>query len=342
MKVALDISPLNSAHKTRGIGTYTKNLLNGLLKSKTNVATFNKNFDDVEADIFHFPYFDFYFRSLKLKNNSKNIVTVHDVIPLVFPDKFPSGIRGKLNLFSQKNKLKKADAIICDSINSKKDINAYLKITNDKIYNIHLAPSSVFQKLSDERLKKINKKLNLPEDFFLYVGDLNWNKNVENLLYAVNIAKVNLVMVGAAFENKNLKELQQIRALIKKLKIENKIKILGFISDSELGGVYNLAKATILPSFYEGFGLPVLESMACQTPVICSNNSSLLEICSKETFFCNPHSPEDIAKNIEKVNDLKSSEKEQLAEKLKDHAAKFTWNKTIEETIKVYKKIYDN
>ena len=144
-------------------------------------------------------------------------------------------------------------------------------------------------------------------------------------------------MVGKALADNNLRETQQINEQIKNLKIENKVTKTGFVKDEDLVSLYNAAKATILPSFYEGFGLPVLESMACGTPVICSNVSSISEIVGKDAIFCDPSDPEDIAKQIEKVFDISQKEHELLSQKLIKHAGLFTWGKVARQTIDVYK-----
>src|SRR5579872_4721031 len=125
MKIALDISPLKSAHKVRGIGSYTQNLLNQFKKNtqKDMEIVFFEDADaQIDADIIHHPYFDIFFRTLNTKKGTKTVVTIHDVIPLVFPNYFPVGPKGFLNLFFQKRALSKCDAIICDSQTSKKDI----------------------------------------------------------------------------------------------------------------------------------------------------------------------------------------------------------------------------
>lgn len=339
MKVAFDISPIHSGHQVRGIGSYTKNLYEQFQKYKNNDISFefiqdpNENTD---AQIIHHPYFDLFSRTLHSKNQSKTIVTIHDVIPLVFPQRFPSGIKGYINLFFQKNTLKKCKAIICDSKASKADIIRKLSIDSKKIHVVYLAPAPYFKK-SASNLLEIAKKYKLPKDFILYVGDVNWNKNLNNLIEAIHIFKKNLVMVGKALTQDNLAETQQIIQKIKSLKLEDKITRLGYVPDKDLVSLYNSATVTVLPSFYEGFGLPVLESMACGTPVICSNVSSISEIAGKDAIFCDPSDPNDIAKQIKTVFTLSQKERQSLSQKLIKHAETFTWEKVAKQTIDIYK-----
>src|SRR5690349_19724279 len=129
MKIAFCVEPLKSAHKTRGIGYYTKNLLDELNKDKTiEVLEFTRPSEIKEADVVHYPWFDFYFHSLTNKKRFPTVMTVHDTIPMIFKENYTIGIRGKINFTLQKIALKNCRAIITDSHASKKDISRYLKI----------------------------------------------------------------------------------------------------------------------------------------------------------------------------------------------------------------------
>src|SRR5690606_743268 len=150
-----------------------------------------------DVDIIHYPYFDPFFLTLPLKKRVKTIVTVHDLTPLVFPDAFPAGIKGKLSWQVQKYSLKSASAIIADSEASKKDIIRLTGIDSNKIHVVYLAAGEEFERLqlSDTRNKELRKKYKLPENFLLYVGDVTWNKNLPRLLDAIEEANVPLVMI---------------------------------------------------------------------------------------------------------------------------------------------------
>ena len=340
MKVAVDISPLKTGHQTRGIGSYTRNLQKAFQKNSMGVdfEFFEDPKSPPRADIVHYPYFDLFKRTLPIKKTAKRVVTIHDVIPLVFPNYFPAGIRGYINLFFQKIALKNCDAVLCDSKTSKADIVDKLSIPASKIHVVYLAPPQIFHKIADG-LSIIAKKYSLPEKFVLYVGDVNWNKNIHSILEAVKISKKKLVLVGKAFIQKDLRETREIDKTISKLKIKNSVIKTGFVPDEDLVKIYNLASVTVLPSFYEGFGLPVLESMACGTPVVTSSVSSLSEIAGENAFFCNPSDPNDIAKKIDKVFSLSQKQKDALSEKLIVHALRFSWDKVARETVSIYKRL---
>ncbi|OGD83124.1 hypothetical protein A2165_01980 [Candidatus Curtissbacteria bacterium RBG_13_40_7] len=345
MRVALDINPTITGHKLRGIGVYTQRLKEEFHKG--NWPAEFEFFEDPDspppADVIHHPYFDLFFHTLAHNEPSGRVVTIHDVIPLVFPTYFPAGIRGYLNLFFQKKALKNVDAVICDSQTSKEDVIAKLSIPKDKIHVIYLAPGPDYKPITDKSfLSNVAKKYALPKEFILYVGDVNWNKNILNLLEAIKHARVNLVMVGQALIDKNLDQVKEINKKISKLGLQKKILRTGYIPDEDLIAIYNLASLTVLASFYEGFGLPVLESMACGTSVVCSKLASLPEIAGNLANFCDPEDPQDIAKKISLVLNLPQKEKQNISQNLIRHASKFTWHKVAQQTINVYKKVYEN
>ncbi len=343
MIVAVDISPLSSGHSVRGIGTYTHNLTEVFSSRNWGIhfKFFKGSTNPIDADIIHYPYFDLFFHTLYIRKLQKRVVTIHDVIPLISPKHFPVGLKGRFNFILQKIALKNVDAVICDSQTSKQDIAVKLAVPLDKIHVIFLAPGRQFKIINDKKsLLKIQKKYHLPEQFILYVGDVNWHKNIPNLLQAVKIAKVNLVMVGQALVDNSLPQTRQINQLISKLGLTSQVIKTGYVPDKDLTAIYNLATATVSPSFYEGFGLPVLESMACGTPVICSNIASIAEIAGP-ALICDPTNPANIAAKINSILAFPEVVRKKYSQKLIDHASHYTWSKVATETIKVYKKLFD-
>lgn len=347
MKVAVDISPLKTGHRYRGIGVYTKNLVGALQSIKApdfSVQLIESGKILKDCDLAHYPYFDFFFLTLPLIKKKKTVVTVHDCIPLVFPEHYPPGPKGKVKFFIQKLSLKNVSAVITDSDNSKKDIEKFLGVPEEKINTVYLAADPAFKKLLAGNWQEKNRqKYRLPEKFVLYVGDVNFNKNLPNLIEAfarIEDKQVYLVLVGKAFEKKELEEVRNLLSLISQKKISERVKILGFIPDEDLVSIYNLSNVYCQPSFYEGFGLQVLEAMACGCPVITSGVSSLPEIAGDAAFFVDPYSYENISEAIQKVID-----DEKLRQKMIElgfsQAKKFSWKKTAEETINIYEKILE-
>lgn len=343
LKVAFDTSPLLSASKYRGIGRYSESLIKALKKTKrVDLVEINNKNSPVLADIVHYPFFDFFFLTLPFFKKTKTIVTIHDCIPLVFPRQFPPGIRGELKFNLQRLSLKGVSGIITDSQSSKKDIIKFLAVNEDKIFPVYLAAEENCQKLniSEGQKKNLFKKYGLKNDFILYAGDVNYNKNLPGLLRAFSCQKTNLdlVLIGKAFENSQQEEIIGIKKLIGELKIKDRVKILGFVSSLDLIMFYNLAFLYCQPSFYEGFGLQILEAMTCGTPVLTSNISSLPEVAGDAAFLIDPNKVEDIAKGMEKLildRDLRSD----LIKRGFEQVKKFSWEKTALQTIQVYEKI---
>lgn len=346
MKIVFDKTVIESEHRFRGIGSYARNLMTTLKTiDRKNKYLWSRQPYLEEVDIVHFPYFDFFFPTLPFIKPIKTVVTIHDLIPLVFPFYYLSGIKGKINFWRQWLSLRNVKAVIADSENSKKDIVRFLHISAAKIFVVYLAPGEKFRIMEPGKsLEGLRKRYRLPQIFVLYVGDVNYNKNLLGLLrgFKEARAKVNnlgLVLVGRAFENKNLKEVAEIDRLIEKLGIGGEVRKLGYIPEEELVGIYNLASVYCQPSFYEGFGLPPLEAMACGTPVVAGNRPGLKEVCQKVAVMVDPERPEDIARGIW----LAISDQE-LREKLVSDGLKrvddFSWEKAGRETLAVYEKVF--
>src|SRR6185369_10508691 len=136
-----------------------------------------------EADVIHYPYFDPFFITLPLKKIKPTVVTVHDLIPLVFPDKFPSGVKGFIKWQIQKLSLLGVNRIITDSKASKADVSRITGYARSKIDSVYLAPDPTYQKVTDTKiLDEVKRTFSLPERFILNVSDVNWNKNIPGLL----------------------------------------------------------------------------------------------------------------------------------------------------------------
>jgi len=283
---------------------------------------------------------------LPIIQKKPTIVTVHDLIPIRFPDRFPAGIRGAMKWQIQKIALKNTKRVICDSQSSKEDVVKFVGYDAEHIDVIYLAPSSVFGKLFNEteelemlHLAGVNKP------YMMYVGDVNWNKNIQGLLQAAAIIKdtfktldMKLVLVGQAFLHQNLPEVHEINKLIGQLHIEDFIIKAGKVPDDTLAVLYKNAISFLLPSHYEGFGLPVLEAMASGCPVITSDISSLREISGPATLI-KPDQIESIAKAMKEHISLSQSQRLNKISRGKDWVKQYSWKKTALETIRSYGKI---
>jgi glycosyltransferase involved in cell wall biosynthesis len=346
MNIAIDVSPLQSGHKIRGVGFYLAHLQEALLRyypQYTYHFFSKKEILPKNTDVIHYPYFEPFFLTLPFWKKHKTVVTVHDLTPLVFPKDFPPGKKGTLVWQIQKANLKRVDAIITDSLSSKKDIEKICRISPGKIHVVYLAAGEQYKVLPQDRIQAIREKYNLPQKFVLYVGDATANKNLPRLLQAMEDTKTPLVLVGKTIADENIDEKNVWnKSLIatKRLVKENPLAhILGFVSDEDLVALYNAATVCVMPSLYEGFGLPVLEAMASGCPVITTKEGSLSEVAGEAAFFVDGYDIDSIADGIKTVLEHTGIQ-EELSEKGLVQVKNFSWEKTAEKTIAVYEKVF--
>lgn len=351
-KIAIDTLPLTTGHAARGTGVYTRNIVESLdeqfkddKKNEFDSFVFSDKKEELSKyDLIHYPYFDLFYHSLPIKKPTKTVVTVHDVTPLLYSEHYPPGLRGKLNFVLQKLALQNVDHIITISETSKKDIVRYLDIKPEKITPIYEAPNFKFKKQPVNDSMKTALKYKLPKEFVLYIGDVNWNKNLLNLAAAVKLAKKKLVIVGkqAVSEDydKNHIENRPLYTLQTKYGDDPDILRLGYVPDSELNDIWNLATVYCLPSFYEGFGLSIVEAMDAGVPIACSRTQALVEVADEAALYLNPHDISDIA---DKITVLMKDDK--LRQKLilngQNRIKTFSWEKAAKATIAVYKQILE-
>ncbi len=327
----------------RGVDVYARHLFDELSRiSSTDKILLAKDKPvDKKADLIHYTFFDPFFLTLwGLASKAQYVVTVHDLIPLKFPEHFPVGLKGKAKWLLQKSALQNSAAIITDSICSKKDIAHFAGIKEDKIFVVPLAAGHTL--VSSKIVKVVTKEYNLPERYLLYVGDINWNKNVPGLIRAfasLDSKQTHLVLVGKAFESsKETVEYKEIEDAIRESGKRDFIHMLGFVPSHHLPSIYRGATLYIQPSWYEGFGFPVLEAMEQKTPVLSASTGSLMEVAGSHAHYFDPSDQKDF---VAKLKDLLRSKakREQYIESGRDWARSFSWEKVVKETHAVYEKI---
>jgi glycosyltransferase involved in cell wall biosynthesis len=294
-----------------------------------NIVIFRFWVNIKKIDLFHFtnpPNF------INLKINK--IVTIHDLL-LLHNDLWA---KKKSVIFFQNNIkyiLESTQKIISVSKFTRKEIINFFKINPEKIIVIYEAADEIFY--FDDDKEYLYKKYGI-KDYILCVGQLQERKNLIKLIQAYGILdnniirRYNLVLVG---DSSNFNYLLKIKETIKNLKLEDKIKILGKVDNHSLRKLYSNAKFFIYPSLFEGFGLPILEAINCNVPVITSNISSLPEVVGESAILVDPESIEEIKMAMEKMfNDYKFYNNLKL--KCVMQSKKFSWQKAAEETIRIY------
>ncbi len=352
MHIAINTIPLSGGHSGRGIGLYTKELIRalGAYASDITVSQFSDiSSVDSSVDVIHYPFFDPFFLTMPWRSSKPIVVTIHDLIPIAYPEHFPRGIRGEIKWQVQKQAVRAvANAVITDSRASKEDIKRFFGIPSGRIFPVPLAPRSTLRQVTDKRmLLSLKKRYSIREKFFLYVGDVNWNKNVMGLLAAIDLYKretksdFQVILVGRAFLDADLEQTAEIRRFVAEHNLNGEVITPGFISDSDLAAFYSLATACVFPSFAEGFGFPVLEALSCGCPVVTSDVASLNEI-SGPSIRINPTRPDDILRGLKTAVSLSASKRKELVQKGLDWAKQFTWKKVAVGTANVYEKTLNN
>ena len=357
-EVAFDISATSDGHAARGVGFYVNNLVQAFGDRVRVINVFTSDLS--EYDVVHIPFFNPFIDTFPKNIENKNyIVTIHDLIPLIYPKHYPPGIRGKLRFISQKKKAQNAKAILTDSQASKKDIIRFLEIDPKKVHVVYLAPQTGIAKQDSKQLAEIVKKYDLPKKYVLYVGDINYNKNIANLIKACDYAKLPLVIVGkqaAEVEDlgqdvRNLRgpmdwlrfllgkphpELAHYKSIYQAFIKNKNVYRVGFVPARDFSGIMQLALVYCQPSFYEGFGLPVLEAFQVVLPVVASRTQALVEVGSDACLYVNPKDYKAMGEKLKQVvGDTRLSQV--LIEKGKQRLKQFSWKKTAEQTYEVYK-----
>lgn len=338
MSNKIKVSIVDSEHsKGRGVGFYSEHLSGALSKLPDITLT------SVNPDLVHYPYFDLFYHTLPRKKIKPTVVTIHDVTPLVMAGRYPKGIRGRINLARQWLSLQSVSAVITDSENSKKDIEKYLRVPEEKIFVTPLAVDPIYCKnVSEKKLQEIKKRFKLPDKFILTVaGGPNPNKNLPSLAEASDRLDIPLVIVGKGM-------LAQVREPVHpelidmvRLKVYKHLILPGFVPSEDLNTLYRLAALYVQPSYYEGFGLPLLEAMTAGCLVISSNRSSLPEIYHDTAITFNPNKISSMERAIKKAFSLSPKAKKKQINAAKTKAATFSWEKTAKATSQIYQRVVE-
>lgn len=372
MRIAINTLSLNRTKA--GMGNYIFNLINSLASiDKKNeyyvfVSDKNKQFFDIrqknfriinagkavtknfrrlmweqlslpkyikkhKIDVLHSPGFVIPFLS-----KAKNILTIADMTFISHPKVHTLVKRFYFGLFMPPS-IRKTDKILSISKSTKKDISDMLNINAGKIEVTHLSYGKEFKILDKKNAKGfLSDNYSIDYPFILFVGMIEPRKNLKRVLKAFSQLKKQetipqkLVIVG-----KKGWMYKGIFKTVKRLGLEKEIIFTGYVPDNDLVKFYNSADVLVYPCLYEGFGIPILEAMACECPVITSNVSSMPEVAGDAALFVNPIKTDEIASAMKKVITNKKLQKK-LREKGKLQCSKFSWKKTAEKTLLIYER----
>lgn len=260
--------------------------------------------------------------------STPNVLTIHDVIPFLHPEWFTPVMRRRIQRWYRQS-IARATHIVVSSSQTNADLVAYLQVPPEKATLVYLGTSLV------EPLEA----LPYAEDYILVVGTLEPRKNLDTVLLAYSLlsrqmpAYPQLYIVG----RQGWGELR-LEEKIAELHLQDKVKILGFVSDEQLALRYSQARMLVYPSLYEGFGFPVIEAMKCGCPVITSNLSSLPELAGDAALLVNPLEVEEITQAMLRViGDPQLAQ--QLRTKGRIRAALFSWERCARQMIAVYRQL---
>jgi glycosyltransferase involved in cell wall biosynthesis len=284
------------------------------------------------CDVFFAPNLNFF----ALSKNIKKIITVHDLSFKIFPKFFSLKQRLWHSLINVCSIVSKFNSVIAVSFNTKKDLIKFCDITKKNINVVYLGVNPYFFYDTSSVRTKINNLIS--KDYILSIITLEPRKNIENIIFSFeNTASLNKDILLVLIGKKGYKSKKYLN-LIKKSKFSDRIIFFDYISGGEKWFLIDYAKVLMFISFYEGFGLPILEAQSRGVPVICSYNSSFLEVLGKSSLFVNPYDLNDISCKLENLlsdcdlyNDLK--------ERSLLNAKRFNWKKTALKTVKIFENL---
>jgi glycosyltransferase involved in cell wall biosynthesis len=258
---------------------------------------------------------------LPLAHPLPTVVTVHDLGYRHFPEAHPWRQRLYLE-WSTRFSARRATRVIADSAATKRDLTRFCGVPEGKITVVYPGYDDALARVN---AAAVRTRYGLPENYFLHVGTLQPRKNLMRLMEAVSQAPAPVCLVLAG------------RAGWMAAPITARARWLEYVPDEDLAGLYSGAQALVFPSLFEGFGFPVLEAMACGTPVICSNMSSLPEVAGQAALLVDPQDVQALLRAMLRVQ-AEPALRAELTERGLSQVRQFSWRRAAEETLAVLDK----
>lgn len=354
MRIAIDVQ--SATGKPTGIGQYTSNLLAALRNmapeheyvpiawGKEPVMRLDNRLRwqqvlvpwrarSAHADLLHVPGFD----APRLKP-CPVVLTCHDLIGMLFPQNLPPIARFYWSRWLPLS-VGFADAIIADSLATQRDIVRLLAIDPERIHVIHLGVDPRFQPQERQEIARIRQRYQLPERFILFVGTLEPRKGIDTLIDALAALRQAQPELALVIAGKRGWYWEQLLQRIETQGLAAQVHVLDYVHEDDLVGLYAAAAVFALPSRYEGFGLPVLEAMACGAPVVTTNVSSLPEVTGEAGLMVAPNDVDALAAAIHVILDQPQLHAALRARGL-ERARGFSWARTAQATLQVYEQVY--
>ncbi|WP_245904871.1 glycosyltransferase family 4 protein [Gaiella occulta] len=291
-----------------------------------------------DLDLVHFPLADGWYSRV-----GRAVTTVHDLSVLRYPEVYFADAAAERRARQHFEAITaNADAVIAVSEATGRDVISLLGVPEGRVKVVPHGVEPAFRPISDRRLlSEVGRRYRLPARYLLFVGGVDFKKNVARLVtgYALALERARLphalVLAGMLQAPAN-PFFDTARATAARAHVSGRLRWLGQVPDVDLPALYAGADALVLPSLWEGFGLPVLEAMACGTPVVTSAGSAMEEVTGDAAVLVDPGEPEAIAEGILRVLD---GEAERLARAGLRRAALYTWARTADETTAVYEHV---
>lgn len=285
----------------------------------------------LKADLYHSPYY-----LMPYWSGVPTILTVYDTIPLLFPEHVSARARW-LFRWIMALALRSTTRIIAISQTTQRDLHKAFRIASNRTTVIPLAPDPAFYPRPSEEIEAIRRKYALPKAFILYVGSNKPHKNLVRLVEAwallTEYGTRNTLVIAGAWDPRY----PEARLLAERLGLEN-IRWLGSVPEADLPALYSAAALFVFPSLYEGFGLPVLEAMACGVPVVCSNTSSLPEVVGGAALLVDAADVQALAAAIAGLLG-NEARREEMRGKGMQQVARFSWERTAAMTLGIYREV---
>ena len=298
-------------------------------------VTFPRVCRQLGVDLAHVPYL-----APPLSPTVPTVVTIHDLIPMVLPE-YRGSLLVRLYTSLAAGAASRARLILTDSCASQRDILARLKVPSSRVRVVYLAPAPYYRPVTDpDELGAVRRKYDLPENFVLWLSGFDVRKNARALLHAYTWVitaledDISLVMAGR-LPAKDTPLFPDPRRIAAEVNVSHAVRFPGHIDEVDKPALYSAATVFVYPSRYEGFGLPILEAMACGTPVVTSNAASLPELAGSAAYQVEPHDTRQLGAAIISIC-IDETLRREMSENGLRQAAQFTWQKTAQETLAAY------